>query len=123
MTLLVCDRYSRAYDGGTLFYFNQMVCFKCGNCVKFLFEDGRETVFEVNPADGLGALSMHPTRDVLAYSDRKLKPNIHIKLYPNLGSVAVLQGTPSKAEIQRITIISKIIQIIFVVMFALPFSL
>ena len=90
--IFCCCRFSKAYDGSNLYFINQTICFKSGNYIKCLCEDGQEIVFDVSPMDGLGPIAVHPVRDVIAYSDRKLKPKIYTKFYPNLETLSILEG-------------------------------
>ena len=67
------------------------MCYKCGNCVKFVTDDGRENIFEL-PSGGLGAIAVHVVRGHFAYVEKKQHPSIVIKKYPYFDTIAALEG-------------------------------
>lgn len=90
-SVFVC-RWTKGYDGGTAEYITQdTVCYKCGNCIKFVTDDGRENAFEP-PNGGLGVVAVHVVRSQFAYVERKQQPSITVKKYPYFDTIVVLEG-------------------------------
>ena len=82
----------QGYNGSRAEFINRdTVCFKCGNTVKFVSEDGHESVFAA-PGDGIGVLAVHSINKVFAVADVGVKPTINIYQYPSFRHIAALEG-------------------------------
>ena len=68
-----------------------VMCFKCGNNIKFVNDTGDETMFTV-PDDGLGPVAAHGIKKLFAYSDTSINPKIFIHSYPDFTRVKELKG-------------------------------
>ena len=92
LSLHISYSWVQGYDGSRAEFINRdTVCFKCGNSVKFVSEDGHESVFPA-PGDGIGALAVHSINKVFAVADIGLKPKIQIYQYPSFREIATLEG-------------------------------
>lgn len=84
-------RWSQGYDGDSAeFITNDTLCYKCGNNVKFVKEDGSERVYAT---DGNRCLAVHGINNVFAFADQQLSPVVHIMSYPSLETIQQLKGT------------------------------
>lgn len=69
-----------------------VVCFKCGNCVKFVNDDGRETIYVAPGEGGIALLAVHGINNLFAYTEYVVNPKIRIMKYPSLLKVDDLNG-------------------------------
>ena len=85
-------RWAQGYDGGQASYINRdTICFRCGNHVKFLNEDGHVNIFP-SGGSGLGAIAVHPVNKVFAVADIDQHPKINIYEYPTFQHIKELTG-------------------------------
>ena len=89
---VVSNRWSQGYDGQELFYIdNDVVCYQCGKNVKFLNENGKQTVFAFQ-GSGIGPFAAHKINKNFAIAERCIDPKIFIYNFPSLEEFVVLQG-------------------------------
>ncbi|XP_064629915.1 cilia- and flagella-associated protein 43-like isoform X2 [Lineus longissimus] len=87
--------WSQGYTGTKAEYIDRdTISFKCGNCVKFVYSDGQESVLP-SPGDGVGALAVHSQNRVFAFTEACLEPKIFVFTYPVFQSVAEMKGGAS----------------------------
>ncbi|XP_036592449.1 cilia- and flagella-associated protein 43-like, partial [Trichosurus vulpecula] len=71
---------------------NTTICYPCGNFLIFMnIEKGRRTVLQCMNGN-VGAMATNIPYEVVAFSDRKLKPSIYIYNFPALNKRAKLKG-------------------------------
>ncbi|KGL73711.1 WD repeat-containing protein 96, partial [Tinamus guttatus] len=71
---------------------NRTVCYPCGNYIIFVdIETKKKTVLECEMGQ-VGAFAVNGNSEVVAFSDRKLNPFIHIYNFPELNQVTELKG-------------------------------
>lgn len=84
--------WSQGYDGQELFYIdNDVICYQCGKNVKFLNENGTQTVFAFH-GKGIGPFAAHKINKKFAIAERCINPKIFVYTYPSLEQSAVLEG-------------------------------
>lgn len=84
--------WAKGYKGGKAYYINEdVVCYKCGNNIKFVGEDGQETLHSFE-GDGIGPISVCGIYKVFAYAEICVNPKIHVIQYPSFIERAVLAG-------------------------------
>ncbi|RMC11416.1 hypothetical protein DUI87_11535 [Hirundo rustica rustica] len=71
---------------------NQTVCYPCGNYILFLDIKTKKTRAVQCQAGQVGAFAANANRRVVAFSDRKLNPVIHIYTFPELSKLTELKG-------------------------------
>ena len=82
----------QGYDGSDAHYITRdVICFKCGNFIKFVAEDGHESVFP-SPGEGIGPLAVHPHNKVFALCDLGIGPTIYVIQYPSFRILTELKG-------------------------------
>ena len=85
-------RWAQGYDGSRAeFITRDVVCFKCGNIIKFVQEDGTESVCS-SPGDGVGPLAVHSINKVFAFADQGVESTIYVFKYPSFERVSELVG-------------------------------
>lgn len=72
---------------------NQTVCYPCGNYILFLDIETKKTRAVQCQAGQVGAFAASANSQVVAFSDRKLNPLIHIYTFPELSKLTELKGT------------------------------
>ncbi|KAF4791478.1 hypothetical protein TURU_131639 [Turdus rufiventris] len=71
---------------------NQTVCYPCGNYILFLDIETKRTRALQCQTGQVGAFAANANSQVVAFSDRKLNPLIHIYTFPELSKVTELKG-------------------------------
>ncbi|TRZ25567.1 hypothetical protein HGM15179_001626 [Zosterops borbonicus] len=71
---------------------NQTVCYPCGNYILFLDIETKKTRAVQCQAGQVGAFAASANSQVVAFSDRKLNPLIHIYTFPELSKLTELKG-------------------------------
>lgn len=60
--------------------------------MKFVNDDGRETVYMASGSGGIALLAVHGINSLFAYTEHVVDPKIHIMKYPSLLKLAELTG-------------------------------
>ncbi|KAK3096042.1 hypothetical protein FSP39_022384 [Pinctada imbricata] len=95
-------KWAQGYNGAKAGYIDKdVVCYQCGNNIKFIAEDGAETVFNFK-GNGVGPFSVHPSSKCFAIAERCLDPKIYIYVYPTFRETAKLQVGGAKLEYSSI---------------------
>ena len=90
---VACFRWAQGYDGAKLDYITRdVLCYKCANNIKFISEDGHETVFSAL-GDSMGPIAVHKVNKVFAYGEVGLEPKIYVLQYPSFRIVTEFTGT------------------------------
>ena len=85
-------RWAQGYNGDKACYIDKdVICYLCGNNIKFVAEDGAETVFNF-PGEGVGPFAVHPINRCFAVAEQCLNPKIYLFVYPTFRQMAVLEG-------------------------------
>ncbi|XP_063261434.1 cilia- and flagella-associated protein 43 isoform X2 [Prinia subflava] len=71
---------------------NQTVCYPCGNYILFLDIQTKKTRAVQCQSGQVGAFAANASSQVVAFSDRKLNPLIHIYTFPELTKLTHLKG-------------------------------
>ncbi|XP_014739240.1 PREDICTED: cilia- and flagella-associated protein 43 [Sturnus vulgaris] len=71
---------------------NQTLCYPCGNYILFLDIKTKKTRAVQCQAGQVGAFAANANSQVVAFSDRKLNPLIHIYTFPELSKLTELKG-------------------------------
>ncbi|XP_078310806.1 cilia- and flagella-associated protein 43-like isoform X4 [Crassostrea virginica] len=83
--------WAQGYNGGRIGYIDKdVICYQAGSNVKFIAEDGAETVFNFK-GNGVGPMAVHPTNKCFAFAEQCLNPKITVYVYPTFREAAVLQ--------------------------------
>uniref|UniRef100_A0A670I0J7 Cilia- and flagella-associated protein 43 n=1 Tax=Podarcis muralis TaxID=64176 RepID=A0A670I0J7_PODMU len=77
------------------FVTKRTVCYPCGNYIIFVNLETLERSILRCHSGKIEAFAVNPNQNVVAYSDRQLKPVIHIHSYPGLKRQAKLKGQAS----------------------------
>ncbi|XP_034989894.2 cilia- and flagella-associated protein 43 isoform X2 [Zootoca vivipara] len=77
------------------FVTKRTVCYPCGNYIIFINIETLERSILRCHSGKVEAFAVNPQQNVIAYSDRQLKPVIHIHSYPGLKRQAKLKGQAS----------------------------
>lgn len=91
---MCCFFYSWAqgYNGGKANYIDKdVICYLCGNNIKFVAEDGAETVFNF-PGQGIGPFAAHTLSRCFAVAEQCLNPKIYVYIYPTFREMSVLES-------------------------------
>jgi len=89
----ICS-WTKGYNNVRTEYISEdVICHKCGNCVKFISSDGRESFFVAPGEGGIALLAVHGINSVFAYTEHVVNPQIHIIKYPSLLKVTSLSGS------------------------------
>ncbi|XP_052771525.1 cilia- and flagella-associated protein 43-like isoform X3 [Mya arenaria] len=84
--------WAQGYNGDQACYIDKdVICYLCGNNVKFVAEDGAETVFKF-PGEGVGPLAVHSLSRCFAVAEQCINPKIYVFIYPTFRSMSVLEG-------------------------------
>lgn len=87
------SRWTKGYKGSHAEYINQdIICFKCGDTIKFVGEDGHDSVYTAPPGESIGPLAIHGINKLFAYSENAIKPRIFVLQYPSFLKVSTLPG-------------------------------
>lgn len=90
--IILFFRWAQGYNGGKIGYIDKdVICYQSGSNVKFIAEDGAETVFNFK-GNGVGPFAVHPTNKCFAVAERCLNPKITVYVYPTFREAAVLKG-------------------------------
>ena len=91
--VLFCySRWAQGYSGAPAHYINSdTIAFQCGNCIKFISDDGQESVFAPR-GQGIGVFAVHSINKVFAIADTSIKSDICIYQYPSFREIAKLEG-------------------------------
>lgn len=85
-------RWAQGYNGGKASYIDKdVICYLCGSNVKFIAEDGAETVFRF-PGEGIGPFAAHSLSRCFAVAEQCLNPKIYLFVYPTFRQMSVLEG-------------------------------
>lgn len=85
-------RWAQGYNGGKIGYIDKdVICYQAGSNIKFIAEDGAETVFNFK-GNGVGPFAVHATNKCFAVAERCLNPKITVYVYPTFREAAVLKG-------------------------------
>lgn len=83
--------WAQGYNGSPARYVDKdVVCYQCGSNVKFIAEDGAETVFNFK-GNGVGPFAVHPSAKCFAVAEQCLNPKICIYVYPTFRELIKLQ--------------------------------
>ncbi|XP_048745697.2 cilia- and flagella-associated protein 43-like isoform X3 [Ostrea edulis] len=83
--------WAQGYNGGKIGYIDKdVICYQAGSNVKFVSEDGTETVYNFK-GNGVGPFAVHPTNKCFAIAEQSLNPKITVFMYPTFREVAVLK--------------------------------
>ncbi|KAJ7396663.1 hypothetical protein BTVI_143352 [Pitangus sulphuratus] len=72
---------------------NQTVCYPCGNYILFLDLETKKTTALQCETGPVGAFAANASTEVVAFSDQKLNPVIHIHHFPELNKLTELKGS------------------------------
>jgi len=90
---MVFSRWTTGYKGSRAEYINQdVICLKCGDNIKFIGEDGHQSVYTAPPGESIGPLAIHGINKLFAYSENAIKPRIFVLQYPSFLKVSTLPG-------------------------------
>lgn len=85
-------RWAQGYNGSPARYIDKdVICYQCGSNVKFVAEDGAETVFNFK-GNGVGPFAVHPNAKCFAVAEQCLNPKICIYVYPTFRELVMLEG-------------------------------
>ncbi|XP_052100384.1 cilia- and flagella-associated protein 43-like isoform X4 [Mytilus californianus] len=83
--------WAQGYNGSPAKYIDKdVICYQCGSNVKFVAEDGAETVFNFK-GNGVGPFAVHPNAKCFAVAEQCLNPKICIYVYPTFRELVMLQ--------------------------------
>nr|XP_034327595.1 cilia- and flagella-associated protein 43 isoform X6 [Crassostrea gigas] len=83
--------WAQGYNGGKIGYIDKdVICYQAGSNIKFIAEDGAETVFNFK-GNGVGPFAVHATNKCFAVAERCLNPKITVYVYPTFREAAVLK--------------------------------
>lgn len=89
---LYFNSWAQGYDGSKAAYINRdTICFRCGNNIKFVKEDGQPQIFP-SGGEGLGPIAMHNVNKVFAVAELGIDPKVNIFQYPTFKHVRELTG-------------------------------
>ena len=90
---MLCFRWAQGYNGGKASYIDKdVICYLCGSNVKFVAEDGAETVFNF-PGEGVGPFAVSTINRCFAVAEQCLNPKIYVFVYPTFREMSILTGT------------------------------
>ena len=69
-----------------------MICFKCGNKIKFVHENGEESVFPAPTPDGIGVIAVQGIGHLVAFSNQSINPSVFVYVYPSFRLISELKG-------------------------------
>ncbi|XP_063433248.1 cilia- and flagella-associated protein 43-like isoform X5 [Mytilus trossulus] len=83
--------WAQGYNGSPARYIDKdVICYQCGSNVKFVAEDGAETVFNFK-GNGVGPFAVHPNAKCFAVAEQCLNPKICIYVYPTFRELMMLE--------------------------------
>ncbi|XP_076101512.1 cilia- and flagella-associated protein 43-like isoform X2 [Mytilus galloprovincialis] len=83
--------WAQGYNGSPARYIDKdVICYQCGSNVKFVAEDGAETVFNFK-GNGVGPFAVHPNAKCFAVAEQCLNPKICIYVYPTFRELVMLE--------------------------------
>ena len=92
LVLVISSRWAQGYNGGKATYIDKdVICYLCGSNIKFIAEDGAETVFRF-PGEGVGPFTAHSLSRCFAVAEQCLNPKIFVYVYPTFRQMSVLEG-------------------------------
>uniref|UniRef100_A0A8C0U4B7 Cilia- and flagella-associated protein 43 n=1 Tax=Cyanistes caeruleus TaxID=156563 RepID=A0A8C0U4B7_CYACU len=83
---------SQGANKNLAFVNNQTVCYPCGSYILFLDIKTKKTRAVQCQSGQVGAFAANASSQVVAFSDRKLNPLIHIYTFPDLSKLTELKG-------------------------------
>ncbi|CAG2236908.1 CFAP43 [Mytilus edulis] len=84
-------KWAQGYNGSPARYIDKdVICYQCGSNVKFVAEDGAETVFNFK-GNGVGPFAVHPNAKCFAVAEQCLNPKICIYVYPTFRELVKLE--------------------------------
>lgn len=84
--------WSQGYDGSKAAFIDKnTVCYKCGNNMKFVDEDGQEKLFG-SEQEALGPCAVSTVNKVFATSDVGIEPAVNVYQYPSFDPLIELVG-------------------------------
>ncbi|XP_062576681.1 cilia- and flagella-associated protein 43-like isoform X2 [Saccostrea cucullata] len=94
--------WAQGYNGGKIGYIDKdVICYQAGSNVKFIAEDGAETVFNFK-GNGVGPFAVHPSNKCFAIAEQCLNPKITVYVYPTFRQAATLEDG-AKLEYRTMT--------------------
>lgn len=85
--------WAQGYEGSRAAYVDKdVLCYLCGTYIKFVAEDGAETVFDFK-GNGIGPFAVHTGTKHFAVAENCLKPKIYIYVYPTFRQLTLLEGS------------------------------
>ncbi|XP_060599927.1 cilia- and flagella-associated protein 43-like [Ruditapes philippinarum] len=83
--------WAQGYNGGKAHYIDKdVICYLCGHNIKFVAEDGAETVFNF-PGEGVGPFAAHSLSRCFAVAEKCLNPKIYVFIYPTFRQMSILE--------------------------------
>ncbi|KAL4232016.1 Cilia- and flagella-associated protein 43 [Mactra antiquata] len=83
--------WAQGYNGGNATYIDKdVICYLCGNNIKFIAEDGAETVFNF-PGEGIGPFAAHSLSRCFAVAEQCMNPKIYLFVYPTFRQMTILE--------------------------------
>ncbi|XP_033756153.1 cilia- and flagella-associated protein 43-like [Pecten maximus] len=84
--------WAQGYSGAPAVYVDKdVLCYLCGSNVKFVAEDGAETVFNFK-GNGVGPFAVHPNAKCFAVAEKCIDPKIFVFVYPTFRQLGVIEG-------------------------------
>ncbi|XP_053407637.1 cilia- and flagella-associated protein 43-like isoform X4 [Mercenaria mercenaria] len=84
--------WAQGYSGGKANYIDKdVICYLCGHNIKFVAEDGAETVFNF-PGEGVGPFAAHSLSRCFAVAEQCLNPKIYVFVYPTFRKLSILEN-------------------------------
>ena len=85
--------WSQGYDGNNLAFIDRKTAVTTCGCMMKIIDTttGKEQTFKSN-IHPFGTFTVNPNSSLIAYANKKLKPNIEIMNYPDLDHVQTLEG-------------------------------
>ncbi|XP_067656775.1 cilia- and flagella-associated protein 43-like isoform X1 [Haliotis asinina] len=84
--------WTQGYEGTEAHYIDKdIICFQCGKSIKFVAENGLETVFAFK-GNGQGPFTAHKINKCFAMAEQCLNPKIYVFVYPTMRQLGVLEG-------------------------------
>ncbi|XP_060097687.1 cilia- and flagella-associated protein 43 [Heteronotia binoei] len=74
---------------------NRTICYPCGNYIIFINIETKERAVLRCRNGSIGAFAVNRNQGIIAFSDRQLKPTIHVYAFPGLAKQAKLKGQAS----------------------------
>ncbi|KAK2163683.1 hypothetical protein LSH36_75g07025 [Paralvinella palmiformis] len=82
----------QGYNGQRSEFINRdVICFKCGNKIKFVHESGEENVFPAPTPDGIGVIAVQGIGHLVAFSNQSINPSVFVYVYPSFRLISELK--------------------------------